>query len=83
MPRGIDSFSVRAELVEALSFFSATCKERTALRQAQGERLDLRLGPLQLASQLRDDLEEVTDEADVSDLEDGGVLVLVDGDDRL
>src|SRR5690606_21884738 len=34
--------TVRAELVEAPSFFSRNLKERTALRQAQGERIWLR-----------------------------------------
>src|SRR5256885_8942622 len=34
-----------------------------------------------LLGQLRDNLEQVADQADVGDLEDRGVLVLVDGDD--
>jgi hypothetical protein len=38
---------------------------------------------LQLASQLRDNLEQVADEPDVGDLEDRRLLVLVDRDDRL
>ena len=45
-----------------------------------------RLSPsvqLELLGQLRHDLEQVADEADVRDLEDRRFLVLVDGDDRL
>ena len=38
---------------------------------------------LELLGQLRDDLEQVADEADVGDLEDRRFLVLVDGDDDL
>ncbi len=38
---------------------------------------------LKLPRQLRHDLEQVADQADVGDLEDRGFLVLVDGDDRL
>src|SRR5688500_2103310 len=37
----------------------------------------------ELLGQLRDDLEQVADQADVGDLEDRRVLVLVDGDDDL
>src|SRR5690349_2864318 len=37
----------------------------------------------ELFGQLRDDLEQVADEADVGDLEDRRFLVLVDRDDRL
>ena len=37
----------------------------------------------ELFSQLRQDLEKIADKADVRHLEDGGLLVLVDGDDRL
>src|SRR5947209_14776942 len=37
----------------------------------------------ELLGQLRDDLEQVADEAEVGDLKDRGFLVLVDGDDQL
>ena len=40
-------------------------------------------GCLQLPRQLRHQLEQVADEPDVRDLEDRGVLVLVDRDDHL
>src|SRR3546814_18800210 len=37
----------------------------------------------ELIGEFGDDFVEVADEADVGDLEDGGVLILVDGDDGL
>jgi hypothetical protein len=42
---------------------------------------DLGGGLGELLGQLRDDLEQVADQADVGDLEDRRFLVLVDGDD--
>ena len=66
---------------------SAICGERStspprSCRCAKAPANDL-LGALELLGQLRDDLEQVADQADVGDLEDRRVLVLVDGDDGL